>query len=299
MIDGVTTDVIIVGGGLSADPNKGNNLYIINAGSGAILKEIEIGDINNHVPSEILLIPDKDKSSANYGNMVSAYFGDTSGDLWKLTDLNDAAGGAAWSPVATKLHDGVGKVFHKPAISKSKGGCVVPVGGVDYTINTNTTFILYGTGDEEDPTNTGTSDHMYEIADPALTKVGDPMTTLSKVWERQFSNGEKMLTDPFISLGTVYFITYSPEGGCAQGESFLWGLTISKCGYAGNTAGLVFDLAGNTGGGGGGPWERLSLGAGIRPTPTDGGPVIYIGGPVPTVIKKPTTSRLEYWREDF
>lgn len=298
MIDGVYTYVIIVGGGLSADTNKGNNLYIINAGSGAILKEINIGDSTNHVPSEILVIPDNDKSSANYGNIVSAYFGDTSGDLWKLTDLNDAAGGAAWSPVATRLHDGVGKVFHKPAISKSKGGCVVPVGGVDYTINTNTTFILYGTGDEEDPTNTGTTDHMYEIADPALT-VANSTITLSKVWERQFSNGEKMLTDPFVSLGTVYFITYSPEGGCAQGESFLWGLTISKCGNAGNTAGIVFDLAGNTGGGSGSPWERLSLGAGIRPTPTDGGPVIYIGGEVPTVIKKPTTSRLEYWREDF
>jgi hypothetical protein len=299
MIDGVYTYVIIVGGGLSADANKGNNLYIINAGSGAILKEINIGDSTNHVPSEILVVAEKDKSSANYGNMVYAYFGDTSGDLWKLTDLNDAAGGATWSPVATKLHDGVGKVFHKPAISKSKGGCIVPVGGVDYTINANTTFILYGTGDEEDPTNTGTTDHMYEIADPALTQVSDPTITLSKVWERQFSNGEKMLTDPFVSLGTVYFITYSPEGGCAQGESFLWGLTISKCGNAGNTAGLEFDLAGNSGGGSGGPWERLSLGAGIRPTPTDGGPVIYIGGEIPTVIKKPTTSRLEYWREDF
>ena len=301
MIDGVYTSVIIVGGGLSAEANKGNNVYIINAGTGAILKEIAIGDSTNHVPSEVLTVADKSKTSVNYGNIIKAYFGDTNGDLWKLADLNDEAGGAAWNPTAVRLYDGVGKVFHKPAISTSKGGCTVPVGGIDYTINTKTTFILYGTGDEENPTTLGTTDRIYEIADPPLTQVADPAITLSKVWERQFSNSQKMLTDPLVSLGTVYFITYTPEGGCAQGESFIWGLTTSKCGNAGMEPGLVYN---STGGTTGGPWESISLGAGMTSGLVDGGGNFYYnrsdGSSVdPEVHEGPKFSDLQYWREEF
>ncbi|MBU1564062.1 MAG: hypothetical protein KJ630_00370 [Proteobacteria bacterium] len=309
-IDGVSTHVVIAGGGLSADENRGNNLYILDAGSGAILKEIAIGNNTNHVPSEILLVTDNDKSSPYLGHTKTAYFGDTSGDLWKLTGLNDAKDGAAWDPQAVLLFDGVGKVFHKPAIANSKGVCKVTVGAIEYNINVDTTFILYGTGDEENPTDLASTDRVYEIADPPLTPVVITDPTLTKVWEVPFFGSEKLLSDPTTYLNTFYFVTYSPEGGCAQGESFYWGLTATKCGQAGNTGGIMYDLTGSSVGG---PHRRLSLGAGITSSIVAAGPKLLIsvagGAGDPNSgsndeddlqsIAAPTVNRLEYWRENL
>jgi hypothetical protein len=305
LINGVRTYVMIVGGGVSAEENRGNNLYIIDAGSGAILKEIPVGTSTNNVPSQILLVTETDDSSPYYRYTTKGYFGDTSGDLYKLTNLNDEAGGADWDPGIELLYDGQGKVFHRPAITTSKGGCKVTVNGVEYTINPNTTFILYGTGDEQNPTDIGSTDRIYEIADPPLTPVASPppfVPPLRKVWERSFPVAEKMLSVPFTSLNTVYFTTYTPEGGCAQGESFLWGLTTTKCGQMGSEAGLVYDLAGNKTDN---PAENYSLGAGISSSPTDAGSAIFIetstpddeGKFPPLRVAKPTVDRLEYWRE--
>lgn len=299
MIDGVNTSVLFVGGGLSNDSNKGNNFYIINAGSGVILKEFAIGSSTNSVAAEPLLVADLQKASSNYGNIVKGYFGDTAGDLYKLDNLNDALGGTAWSPSATLLHDGDGKVFHKPTISESNGGCLVTVGGNEYTINSGTTFVLYGTGDEEFPTDLTTTDHIYAVADPPLTPVLATNLPLTRIWEQTLPVAEKLLTDPFIHLNTAYFITYTPEGGCAQGESFLWGLTMPRCGDAGGEPGILYDLSGSKTGG---PWKRISLGAGITSSPTHGGPVMYVqkpGGGQPAVIQLPDSNKLEYWRENL
>lgn len=300
MIDGVNTSVLFVGGGLSANANTGNNLYIIEAGSGIILKEFDIGSSTNNVPSEMLLIADLDVNSDMYGNIVKGYFGDTEGDLWKISNLNDEAGGSAWNPAVTMLHDGDGKVFHKPAISDVAGNCLVEVDGYIYTINSDTTFVMYGTGDEEAPTDLTSTDHVYQIADPPLTPVpGNPNPSLTRVWERDLDAAEKLLTDPFVYLDTAYFITYTPKGGCAQGTSYLWGLTMTRCGHAGGEPGLIYNLAGDNSGG---PWDRLELGAGITSSPTLGGPVMYVqtaGGVPPTVIQLPDANRLEYWRENL
>ncbi|MFH0781611.1 MAG: PilC/PilY family type IV pilus protein [Pseudomonadota bacterium] len=309
-IDGVTTYVLIVGGGLEAATvaNKGNYVYILDAGSGKILSKIAIGaDSFNKVPSEILLVTEKNKTSPDYGYTIAGYFGDTSGDLYKLEDLNSASG---WAPSARRLNNGDGKVFHKPTIATSKGGCIVTKEGVDYMINSNTTFIFYGTGDEETATNKTSVDYLYEIADPPLTPVIPGPDSLSEVWKVTLPAGEKMLTDPTNYLNVFYFITYNPAGGCDVGESFLWGLTPTKCGDIGNGAGLVYDKNGNSVGG---PWRKISLGYGITSSPTPAGPKMIISvasgqGDDDTDANEdddqrqqrtPTVNRLEYWREDF
>jgi len=294
LINGVYTHVVIVGGGLSNVNNVGNSIYIIDAGTGKVLSNITVGGIQNKVPSEILVVEDRDVNSSNYGNIVEAYFGDTSGDLWKITDLNAAA---LWSPGVTLLHDGDGKVFYRPAITKSYGGCEVTIGGNIYQIQPNTTFIMYGTGDEEDPGVKGSQDRMYAIAYPELLGVTDPAATLTKVWERDFDPSEKMLSAPIVHLNTIYFVTYSSVGGCEAGESFLWGLTLPRCGDSGNGPGLIYDLNGDTGGG---PWDKYSVGNGVSSGFTDGGPVGFLqppGGDPPLPIPLPDANRLEYWRE--
>ncbi|OQX13981.1 MAG: hypothetical protein BWK76_15360 [Desulfobulbaceae bacterium A2] len=315
-INDVNTYVLFVGGGLSAAENTGNNFYILDAATGAILKEIPIGSTSNHVPAALMAVTDKDLSSEFYGSTSVIYFGDTSGDLWKITGLNAAS---SWDPQAELLYDGEGKVFHKPALQKSAGGCSVQEGGVEYTINANTYFIIYGTGDEEHPTAEDSTDRLYEIADPPLVSAADPAVTLRKVWERQFDTAEKLLSDPVVYLGTVYFTTYTPMGGCNMGESFLYGLTVTKCNGTGNQEGLRYDTAGETEGG---PWERISLGSGIAASPTPGGPRMYIsmttkkgdgdggggdddgwkapgGGGGGVAPQTPELSRLQYWMESF
>lgn len=312
-IDGETRDVIIVGGGISVSENKGNNLYILDAGSGDILKEIPVGSSTNNVPSEILLIREREKGEQYYGYTTLGYFGDTSGHLWKLKNLNDESGGAAWQPAIELLYAGQGKVFYKPAVSTVRGGCLVEIDGDEYTINSPTNFIVYGTGDEENPIDPESYDHFYEIADPPLTPTNIALPSLSKVWQIDFPKAEKMLSEPVLHFGAAIFSTYTPEGGCDQGQGYIWGLTLTKCKYAGGEAGLVYDLDGSADGG---PFLKLALPGfvAISDSGHGGGKLFYGtndgsgggggppgGGPPPPFGQQvlPTVSRLEYWREIF
>lgn len=78
-IDGKHTHVIFAGGGISSDEDEGNSFYIFDAVSG-VADKLSIGDPNNNVPSQALVISNLDSSSGNYGGTLEVYFGDTSGD---------------------------------------------------------------------------------------------------------------------------------------------------------------------------------------------------------------------------
>ncbi len=305
MIEGVNTYVVFVGGGLSSDANTGNNVYILDAANGQILKEIAVGDALNHVPSEILVVTDTDLSSTYYGNITAAYFGDTSGDLYSLTGLNDDAGGESWDPVASLLWNGEGKVFHKPAVLKSRGGCTVTIDDVEYDIAAPTNFVVYGTGDEEYPLSTTSTDRMYQIADPPLVSTDGISGTLTKVWEHLFNlTGEKMLGAPTVYLNVVYFTTFSPDGGCGTGTSQLWGITLTRCGYPGDKPGLTTSTTGdpipeNTNDDPGDDIFSIPVGDGPV-TMTVGGPQGYIQeGDELKTIKLPELSKMEYWRDNY
>lgn len=286
-VNGTNKYVVFVGGGISTDENKGNRVYIIDVATGTSLKEITVGTSTNNVPSELLVVRNNNDGDPLYGNISAVYFGDTNGTLWKLTDLNADSG---WNPTLEALFVPTNPrpIFHKPAYYHLTKGC-------------DKTFILFGTGDEQHPTDSSTYDYFYEIEDRALT--GSETTVDRMNWQESFPQGEKLLSDPVAYLGTVYFTTYQPQGGCDMGNSYLYGLTISTCNTAGDQPGIQYDENGNPLN----PYlKKIHLGRSIATSVALGPPYAHVGtssggghGVAMKSFKVPTISKLIYWKEAF
>lgn len=115
--------------------------------------------------------------------------------------------------------------------------------------------------------------------------------------------GEKMLTTPQGYGEQVYFMTYTPVGGCGIGNSYFYGVTASNCSKKGGsgllthgpgtevyTATRKFRHA---------PQRRVGLGSGIADF-TLGGTTAFIsqGGemnPLPIPLSQ---TRLKYWKQN-
>ncbi|MEA3385265.1 MAG: PilC/PilY family type IV pilus protein, partial [Thermodesulfobacteriota bacterium] len=316
-INGMATNIVFVGGGYSTTENKGNRVYILKAGTGEILSEIEVGGAANNVPSQILamryLLNEKGEpvdyvnrekvDSKLKGFIEVAYFGDTSGTLYKITGLNADSG---WSPQAEMLYkpENQQPIYHKPAVAEVYKDCT-------------RRFVLFGTGDENDPIDGSSQDYFYEIEDRAfddseggpdeysLWTEGQKADGLfRKTWMFTLPLGEKMFADPVTYRDVVYFTTYQPQGGCAMGFSYLYGLTTTRCGSEGGEGGLEYGLDGNSLD----PHKgKLDLGIGIATSPVIAPPMMYIqiprgkGGDLepPMAIRIPIDpGTLLYWREE-
>ncbi|RLB66234.1 MAG: hypothetical protein DRH04_09665, partial [Deltaproteobacteria bacterium] len=127
-INGVHTSVIFVGGGYSTSENVGNRIYILDAGTGKIIKELPVGGSSNNVPSEIrnMRFLDINGSPVDYltrtpvdssleGFIEVSYFGGTDGTLYKLTGLNADSG---WNPQVETLYvpEHPRPIYYRPAV---------------------------------------------------------------------------------------------------------------------------------------------------------------------------------------
>ena len=198
MIDGTKQSVLIFGGGHSLSEDKGNRLYIVKAADGAILKEIEVGSDSNNVPSQILTtlyLTDNVGNVVDYrtniqelpdGTVVdysdrrylteTAYFGDTSGDVWRIDGLNTESG-TTWEPTLTNLYepddDYERPIYYPPVITDIKMGKIDPNPSTDTVTFTGCVkrYLMFGTGDEQAPTKTKKGDgsplidYVFEIED--------------------------------------------------------------------------------------------------------------------------------------
>ncbi|OPX35785.1 MAG: hypothetical protein B1H11_08620 [Desulfobacteraceae bacterium 4484_190.1] len=297
-IDDVPTSVVIVGGGYSTTENKGNRIYILRAATGKILKEIEVGGATNNIPAEIYTMRyrlNQNGEPVDYvtrtqvdpklkGFIEVAYFGGTNGIFYKLTGLNADSG---WNPqvevlYAPPLADRQ-PIYHRASVA-------------DYACCAKR-FVLFGTGDENDPT-TVNQNYFYEIEDRAwdaeldATDYPDPSQgkddgLFRLTWKEELDLGEEVLSDSFVHAGAVYFTTYQPQGGCDMGYSFLYGLTTSTCSDVGSDPALP---GGN---------KKENLGKSISTAPVSGGTFMAIGdGDDVTIKPLPSVSgQLLYWRE--
>ncbi len=180
-IAGVKQSVLIFGGGYSPNADVGNRIYIVKASDGTILKEITVGAQANNVPGRITLMPYLVDNSGNLvdyrtnlakdpgGNDISSvlanrynfievgYFGDTSGDVYRLDGLNSKSGDP-WNPHLTRLYhpdpDHARPIYYAPVITDIKTGTI------DNGIMTGCVkrYVLVGTGDEHDPIATKKAD---------------------------------------------------------------------------------------------------------------------------------------------
>lgn len=340
-INGTATSVLFVGGGYSTTENKGNRVYIIRVSDGTVLKEITVGTSTNNVPSEIQPIRYGENQyhqpldyqtralvdSKLKGNIEVAYFGDTGGTLWKLNALN---ADADWNPQLVTLYAPASPrpIFHAPAVATRIKGCT-------------RRFVLFGTGSElaGEVIDGATQDYFYEIEDrdwldgtmDGIDNDGDGCTDESdeaeligdgahnpswttsernngrfrENWKYTFPLGEKVLSDPKVYRDVVYFTSYQSAGGCAMGLSYLYGLTISRCGDEGGRAGLEIEQEEPN------PpllVSKIALGKSIASSVTIAPPFLYFqkpeGDPDSPGIDKPSTlplpknlGKLKYWQE--
>ncbi len=195
-IAGVKQSVLIFGGGYSTNANVGNRIYIVKALDGTILKEIIVGSQANNIPGRVTLMPYLVDNAGNivdyrtneaklpdgtpvdysdrYNFIEVGYFGDTSGDVYRLDGLNSKSGDP-WRPHVTRLYhpdsDHARPIYYAPVITDIKTGTI------DNGIMTGCVkrYVLVGTGDEHDPIATKKADfspmldYFMEIEDTGET----------------------------------------------------------------------------------------------------------------------------------
>lgn len=228
VINGVKTSVVFFGGGYSPNADVGNRLFIVRAKDGLLIKEFTVGSNANDVPSGLtpkIYMTNKSGEVVDYHtnttqspepactpvnqtlkyNTDVVYFGDTSGTVWRLSDLNnfepaDVAGqpfGPPWAATLTALYvpdsDKQMPIYYPPVVQDIKKGTIDCSGTVAGCVRR---YILVGTGDEQNPISTTDGsgvpevNYFFEIEDreydSVVRDVHDPAWTAAELSAGKF-----------------------------------------------------------------------------------------------------------------
>ncbi|MDP3478679.1 MAG: PilC/PilY family type IV pilus protein, partial [Desulfoprunum sp.] len=223
VINGVGTSVVFFGGGYSLNADVGNRFFIVRASDGLLIKEFTVGSSVNDVPSGLTikgypankigqlvdyrtntpLSPSPACAAVNQSlklKIETVYFGDTSGTVWRLSDLNnfdppdDIAQpfGPPWSANLTALYtpdaDEQMPIYYRPVVQDIRKGTVNCAGDASGCLRR---YILVGTGDEQSPTSTADGlgvpqvNYFFEIEDrefdSAIRDVHTPTWTTDQI----------------------------------------------------------------------------------------------------------------------
>jgi hypothetical protein len=234
-ISNVDKWVAVFGAGFNGgvNPNLGSAAFVMDLENGGnLLKKIDITDksntIANSVPSDLVVITANGTAKAQYyGAMV--YVPDYEG---KITKINLTSSGTLYQ--STQLFD---------ADSSTTNGRYI-LNGAESTINSDTLWLYFGTGDSEKLQDqiSGTENRLYGIKDvnfPNFVSLGSPGTiancrntttqtscpTSSDLgWYVNLPNAQKLTAQPTIKNTSVYFPVYEPTTGayiCNTGKAIL------------------------------------------------------------------------------
>jgi len=234
-ISNVDKWVAVFGAGFNGgvNPNLGSAAFVMDLENGGnLLKKIDIADksntIANSVPSDLVVITANGTAKAQYyGAMV--YVPDYEG---KVTKINLTSSGTLYQ--STQLFD---------ADSSTTNGRYI-LNGAEATINSDTLWLYFGTGDSEKLQDqiSGTENRLYGIKDinfPNFVSLGSPgtisncknTTTISSCptssdlgWYVNLPNAQKLTAQPTIKNSSVYFPVYEPTTGayiCNTGKAIL------------------------------------------------------------------------------
>jgi type IV pilus assembly protein PilY1 len=222
-ISGQEKFVVFVGGGYSTTDHVGNTFYVIEIGTGTILRRFDVGGIDNKVPAGATAF-DSDLD----GRVNGVYFTDISGVLWKIK-IDGEEDISKWRLVRL-FDDGTKRAaFYPPAVTKNNQGKIL---------------VYYGQGDELNLFEKNESSSFFEIWDQGDGGV--------KLWEEKLEKGEKVLASPVLANNIVYFTTWVYAGtpdDCKAGKGRLYGLTATTAAGPGDAGALVLDpMTGETSG---------------------------------------------------
>ncbi len=247
---GSETDTIVafIGGGYNSTNTKGRGLFIINALTGALVKDYTVANSGTYpvlanmtscVPSTVLAV---DTTFDGYVNRV--YVGDTGGQMWRFGNQAGSENGNVnnWTPRRLFQGNSGTKIFYPP----------------DLVLESGYAYLYFGSGDRNEPMYCPSPDphinRFYAVKDKNETdaafqsRVGgvlaesrlvdmtadllqDPGTseTTKNTIRTQLANGdgwyiimehdgEKVLAAPVAIYGVVIFTTFTPASDtCSYG----------------------------------------------------------------------------------
>ncbi|OPY87621.1 MAG: Neisseria PilC protein [Smithella sp. PtaU1.Bin162] len=218
-------------GGGTCD-TRGKGFYVVNLSTGAIIWKYTHsgpdgtvnGDMDYSLAGPAALI-----DTDNDGFVDTAYIGDLGGDVWRFKFClgSDASCGTSnWSGgmLYEASSGNIRPIYTMPTVAKDDLGNM---------------WVYFGTGDITDPTASNAQEKMYGVKDnDRATKytisdldnitTGTYSSTSTKAgWYINLTgSGQKILAEPTVFQGILYFTTYNPASAsdpCASGgEASLW-----------------------------------------------------------------------------
>jgi len=248
---------------------RGKGFYVVDLSDGSVLwsyTRANNSNMNYSLPASPAIV-----DTDNDGFIDTAYIGDLGGSLWRFKFCTNAQGATCntsnWSGgYLFQASTGVIRpIFGTPAVAKDVNGNL---------------WVYWGTGEKTDPTAANAQEKFYALKDNDRTTTYnindlDNITSSTytdapnkKGWYINLAgSGEKILSDPTVFGGVVYFTSYVPPSGgdpCSQaGSAKLYGVNYT-------TGAGVLTTSGGSGGGGGGsstPVRSIDIGTGIATTP--------------------------------
>lgn len=329
---GGTESVFLIAGGYDTNQDQaspgtdsvGRAVYAVNAASGTLSFNI---NASNYAAMTYCILDVSGFDTDSDDIMDTIYAGDLGGNMFAFED-RDSNG--SWTKRKLFMTPGK-KIFYAPDAVKEEFGEIV----------------FFGTGDRADPSETSVVNRIYAvkndweeaggfstITEADLVDVTDNLVQMgteeqktqvrealenAKGWYiRLTHSGEKVVSTPTVFAGTVYFTTYTPEGGggadpddpcaasAARGLARLYAVDYL-------TGGAVHDFSDTTETDAGGDTvERgtedrsKEIGTGIPSQPViairEQGPKLYIGkegGVSPEDPAASTDINVFYWRQLF
>ena len=221
-----------VGGG--ACDKRGKGFFVIDLADGSVLWSYTMANNANlqySIPAQPAIV-----DTDNDGFIDLAYLGDLGGNMWRFNFCrasNTSCGVSDWSG---------GFLFDSPS------GAIRPIHTCAAVARDTSgrLWVYWGTGDKVDPTNPSAQEHFYSVIDSDLTSPIDfsnveTLFTDASEWNSatktagcriQLSGGEKVLADPTVFGGIVYFTTFKPSNSvdpCDQaGNASLYAIKYTK-----------------------------------------------------------------------
>lgn len=208
--------------------NAGRGFFVVDLSDGSILwsfTKANSSSMQHSIPGSAAIV-----DTDNDGFIDTAYIGDLGGNIWRMKFCTKSQGSDCGKSDWTGglLYDSssgaIRPIYTTPSVARDTYGNL---------------WVYWGTGDKFDPTASNSQEKFYALKDNNRTTtysglggwtnlgssgVFDPSST-APGWYFNLS-GQKMLADPVVFAGGVYFTTYEdPSGGdlCDQsGKSYLY-----------------------------------------------------------------------------
>lgn len=255
---------------------RGKGFYVVDLTTGEILWSYTRA--NNPSMNYSLAASPAIVDVDNDGFIDTAYIGDIGGSMWRFKfcsvfddsscNTSNWTGGRLYAASTGEIRP----IFSSPAVAKDRYGHL---------------WVYWGTGDKTDPTAANAQEKFYAVKDNLPQMNTYTINNLENITTGVYSespakngwyinlagHGEKILAEPTVFGGVVYYTSYTPAIGnnpCNQaGTARLWGINYMTGAALLSLSDSMATLGGGaqTGPGGVTLYRNVSIGAGIPTAP--------------------------------